>query len=216
MSVIVYALTNPAMPGLVKIGKTSRGDPQARMKELYSSSGVPLPFECIIAVEVEDDPDGGLEKVIHTVFAPYRLNPSREFFQIEPLQVEALLKAWPGKDVTPQVNKEAEEELDDSDREAVKQFRLGRHYYRTTYMRFGEMGISTGSVLVSVDTGEEARVNGDRKVFFRGDVVSLTEATRAALDLEPGRTPQKSTSHWTFDGRNLAEIFDQTYRVKEA
>ena len=55
MSVIVYALTNPAMPGLVKIGKTSRDDPQARMKELYNSSGVPLPFECVIAVEVEDD-----------------------------------------------------------------------------------------------------------------------------------------------------------------
>ena len=212
MSVIVYALTNPAMPGLVKIGKTSRDDPQARMKELYNSSGVPLPFECVIAVEVEADPDGGLEKAIHAAFAPYRLNPSREFFQIEPLQVEALLKAWPGKDVTPQVNKEAEKELDVGDREAVKRYRT----YRTTYMRFGEMGIPIGSLLVSVDTGEEAAVTEDRKVSFREEVVSLTEATRVALNLEPGRTPQKSTPHWTFDGRNLGEIFDETYLVKEA
>ena len=207
---IVYALTNPAMPSLVKIGKTSRDDPQARMKELYNSSGVPLPFECVIAVEVEDDSDGGLEKAIHTAFAPYRLNPSREFFQIEPLQVEALLKAWPGKDVTPQVNKEAEEELDDSDREAVKRYK-SRGTYRSTYMRFSEMGIPTGSVLVSVDTGEEAIVTEDRKVSFRGEMASLTEATRVALDLEPGRTPQKSTPHWTVDGRNLGEIFDETY-----
>lgn len=48
MSNIVYVLTNPAMPGIVKIGKTNREDPQVRMSELYTT-GVPLPFECAIA-----------------------------------------------------------------------------------------------------------------------------------------------------------------------
>lgn len=42
---IVYVLTNPAMPGLVKIGMTTRSDIDARMKELYST-GVPVPFDC--------------------------------------------------------------------------------------------------------------------------------------------------------------------------
>jgi len=47
-SEIVYLLTNPAMPGLIKIGRTTRKDIKARMRELYTT-GVPLPFECLSA-----------------------------------------------------------------------------------------------------------------------------------------------------------------------
>ena len=39
----VYVLTNPAMPGLVKIGLTSR-NPQVRAAELTQATGVPAPF----------------------------------------------------------------------------------------------------------------------------------------------------------------------------
>lgn len=42
---IVYLLTNPMMPGLVKIGMTTQEDIDKRMKELYTT-GVPVPFEC--------------------------------------------------------------------------------------------------------------------------------------------------------------------------
>ena len=42
---IVYLLTNPVMPGLVKIGMTTQEDIDKRMKELYTT-GVPVPFEC--------------------------------------------------------------------------------------------------------------------------------------------------------------------------
>lgn len=51
---IVYVLTNPAMPGLVKIGKTARGSVDARLVELYST-GVPVPFECPFAARVSDE-----------------------------------------------------------------------------------------------------------------------------------------------------------------
>ena len=40
---IVYLLTNPSMPSLVKIGMTTRNEVHVRMGELYST-GVPLPF----------------------------------------------------------------------------------------------------------------------------------------------------------------------------
>ncbi len=42
---VVYVLTNPAMPGLTKIGQTTQEDIAARMSQLYST-GVPVPFEC--------------------------------------------------------------------------------------------------------------------------------------------------------------------------
>ena len=42
---IVYVLTTQAMPGLVKIGMTTRDNLDARMRELYGT-GVPVTLEC--------------------------------------------------------------------------------------------------------------------------------------------------------------------------
>lgn len=42
------------MPGIVKIGKTSRESVDRRLNELYST-GVPVPFECTFAGRVEDE-----------------------------------------------------------------------------------------------------------------------------------------------------------------
>ena len=53
MANIVHVLTNPAMPGLVKIGMTDRDDVQRRMSDLYTT-GVPLRFECVAARAIED------------------------------------------------------------------------------------------------------------------------------------------------------------------
>ena len=50
---IVYLLTNPVMPGLVKIGMTAQEDINKRMKELYTT-GVPVPFECQFACKVKN------------------------------------------------------------------------------------------------------------------------------------------------------------------
>ena len=49
---IVYLLTNPVMPGLVKIGMTTQQEVDKRMKELYTT-GVPVPFECSFACRVK-------------------------------------------------------------------------------------------------------------------------------------------------------------------
>ena len=77
---IVYVLTNSAMPGLVKIGMTTRDSVDARMKELYST-GVPVPFECAYACEVSSSDCVKIENALHTAFAPNRVNANREFFQ---------------------------------------------------------------------------------------------------------------------------------------
>ena len=206
MSNIVYVLTNPAMPGIVKIGTTTRENPQVRMNELYTT-GVPLPFECAIAIQTDDERAEALEKALHTAFGPYRLNPSREFFEIETYQVEALLKAWPGTDVTPQVNEETDK-LEAGEREAVKKFKS-----RRPNLNFVEMGIPIGSTLGSIETGEEATVSGDKAVTFREEEMSLTRATRNALEINHSVAP---TPHWKFEGRFLQEIYRETYGDRES
>ena len=96
---IVYALTNAAMPGIVKIGMTDRDDIRRRMSDLYTT-GVPLPFDCVVAREIDGREALEIENALHTAFGPNRVNSSREFFQIDPEQVQALLRVTsrPGRD----------------------------------------------------------------------------------------------------------------------
>ena len=68
MTGIVYCLTNPEMPDLVKIGMTA--DLEGRLRTLDNTS-VPVPFECVMAVEV-DDP-GTAERLLHEVFDERRV-----------------------------------------------------------------------------------------------------------------------------------------------
>ena len=137
-----------------------------------------------------------------SVFHPDRVNPSREFFAIPIERVKALLCAWPGTDVTPQVNQETEA-LKAEEREAVKKFES-----RRPNLNFIEMGVPVEALLVSIETGEEATVIGPKRVRFRGEEMSLTRATQFALNIEHGVGP---TPHWTFKGRVLLEIYDETY-----
>lgn len=118
---IVYVLTNPAMPGLVKIGMTDRADVSRRMGDLYTT-GVPLPFDCVIAREIQDREAADIERALHIAFGPNRINPSREFFKAEPEQVEVLLRVMPGRDVTPPAT-DASPDVQPGDREASSEFK---------------------------------------------------------------------------------------------
>ncbi len=203
MSVIVYVLTNPAMPGLVKIGKTTRSDLGARMKELYKT-GVPLPFDCAIAVEVENNGDE-LEKALHTAFEPQRLNRSREFFQVESSQVEVLLSIWPdARDVTPEIERDLEKDLSAEEKEDVRKFKK-----RRPNLNFRVMGIPDGSELVSTNGArEKAVVVGEKKVLFRGEEMFLTTATNIVFEFDYSLNP---CPRWTFEGRNLSDIYSEVY-----
>ena len=87
MAGIVYALTNPAMPDLVRIGRT-KNLPQ-RLKTLFTS-GVPYPFVAHCAVEVEDEVK--VESILHKIFEKSRVRTEtkRDFFEVDP---ETVLQA---------------------------------------------------------------------------------------------------------------------------
>lgn len=75
----VYVLTNPLIPGYLKIGQTQRSVAE-RVAELSSASGVPAPFH-VRAVFATDDPVGK-ESQIHAKLAPKRVE-GREFFEVD-------------------------------------------------------------------------------------------------------------------------------------
>lgn len=203
MTGIVYLLTNPAMQGIVKIGKTTNDDPQVRFNQLYTT-GVPVPFECALAVRVIDE--AKVESALHIAFGPYRINPRREFFEIETEQAIAILRLLGGEDVTPSVNAENEATMDKVDKESRE--RLSRS--RRPNFNFEEMGIPIGSLIQCQRTEEFAKVIGPKKVEFRGDECSLTQATRTAHELDDGYAIAPNP-HWAFEGRLLSDIYDETY-----
>ena len=199
---IVYVLTNPAMPGLVKIGKTSRGNINERLNELYST-GVPVPFECAFAARVTDE--ATVEKAFHLAFGPYRLNPKREFFQIEPEQAITLLELMADEDVTPALQREADA-VDVEAKDASSKLKA-----RRPIMNFLEMSIPVGSELsFNQPPHEIAIVKSERKVEFRGEETFLTAATRELLDIDYNVNP---SLYWSYNGRPLRDIYNETYEM---
>ena len=83
----VYILSNPSMPGLVKIGRTMRSV-EGRASELYQT-GVPTPFVVEHAVLSPDCVE--LESDIHRMMPDLRVGMGREFFRCDPGKARDLL-----------------------------------------------------------------------------------------------------------------------------
>lgn len=198
---IVYVLTNPSMPGLVKIGKTTRGSIEVRLSELYST-GVPVPFECAYAGRVQDETR--VERAFHLAFGPYRINPKREFFQIEPEQAIALLEVMAIEDVTPRIQAEAAA-VDAESTEAGNRLKAKRPNFN-----FREMGIPIGATLQFTQGEETVEVIDERRVRFRGQDSSLTAATRELLGNSYHVAPGP---YWRYEGRSLRDIYNETYEL---
>ena len=75
---IIYILTNAAMPGFIKIGRTR--DLTARINSLSNTTSLPLPFSCAYAAKVSDA--AFVEQQLHITFAAHRVTHRREFFTV--------------------------------------------------------------------------------------------------------------------------------------
>lgn len=196
---IVYVLSNEGMPNLIKIGKTQRSDLQARMSELYST-GVPFPFECLWAGEVEDCTK--IESIIHNAFRDKRVNPKREFFNVAPDQVIPLLKALSVNELTTTVEEALTSNVTEEEKKATKQFHRPK-------LNFEEMNIPMEATLVYVKDSEiTIKVVSPNKVLYNSIEYSLSALTKDLLDLPYYVSP---TRYWTYEGKNLQLIYDETY-----
>ena len=75
----LYVLSNPTMPGYVKIGFTD-GTPERRAEQLSKSTGVPLPFKVEWAFHCYNAE--ALEKEVHRHLDGQRIAGNREFFDL--------------------------------------------------------------------------------------------------------------------------------------
>jgi hypothetical protein len=201
---IVYVLTNPAFPNLVKIGITTRDQVQIRMAELYTT-GVPLPFKCVYAGKV-DNPKK-VEGALHHAFLNSRVNPSREFFDIDESQAIAVLKLISNEEVTPIISNE----LDKVDEISKK---AGKKYSRSKRppLNFVQMGIKIGETLSTADGLISCKIVEEKKVEYENEIMSLTRLTRKLKDIDYDFQPGP---HWFYNGKSLKDIYDETYSFED-
>lgn len=189
MNEIIYVLINEAMPGYVKIGKTT--NLEQRIRSLDTTS-VPLPFECFYACTVEDA--GFVEKKLHDAFMDHRIRSSREFFEIAPERVVSALKLAEVENVTPKKDFVETEE----DQQALNQARTKRSIFN-----FKMVDIPVGAELIfSRDENVKAKVVDNRSIEFNGEITSLSNAAKNILGYDYG---VQGTAYWMYEGETLDE-----------
>lgn len=191
MNEIIYILINEAMPGYVKIGKTTTSLEQ-RIRELSASTSIPLPFTCFYACTVKDA--SFVEHQLHDAFDDSRINPRREFFQIAPERVVAALKLAEIENITPRKDfVESPEE----------QQELNKARARRTAFNFGLVSIPIGAELVfSRDENIKAKVIDSRTVEVNGEITSLSNSAQKILGYDYGVA---GTDYWMYEGETLDE-----------
>ena len=95
----LYCLTNPSMPGLVKIGMTL-DNPESRAAELSGPTAVPAPFEVAISKRIVNPM--AKEAAVHDLLSElgFRYNNRREFFTCSLNIVGLLFEVIDGDDVS--------------------------------------------------------------------------------------------------------------------
>ena len=208
MAGIVYCLTNPAMPDLVKIGMVEINDANAlkeRLRTLYAS-GVPYPFELFYAVAVESA--SNIERLLHDTFSNSRVNSRREFFSAPPERVVSAMKLTGGARVA----------LGDDGVDLIPDIDAGNRARERANARsqfiFSDANIPEGAVLTfSRDPSIKAEAVGKKRVIFNETKMSLTRAATQALEQIGDPAAQwkslAGTHFWEYNGETLKEIRDR-------
>jgi hypothetical protein len=196
---IVYVLTNPYMPDLVKIGSTHK-TVEERIKELSIATGVPVAFKCHFAAEVDDM--AAKEKTLHQLFSDKRVNPKREFFTVAPEKVVLAIRMGPFTEVTPGKpdialdEEEAFEKADESEKT------------KRSNLKLGAIGIHPGAELTFTrDENVHAIVVDGNKVEYDNQILSISAAARLALQKLGKKWPTvQGPLFWIFQGKTLDDI----------
>jgi len=201
---VVYILSNPAMPELIKIGFTEKKSINERMRELYTSA-LPYPFTCEYACRVNDA--RRVEATIHFAFESVRVNHQREFFKIDPDKIIAVLELVSVENVTPEVEKALDSGLTPT--EVRNKLRVNR-----PQMTFEKLGIPIGSTLNFIKDNDitVTVVNDKNKVSYNGEETTLSALSTKLLDVKMG---VRGTAYWLYNGKLLSDRYEEVYPEKE-
>jgi hypothetical protein len=149
------------MPGLCKIGYTSKDDIYDRTKKLYTT-GVPHAFEVYCLLKVKDGKK--CETLVHQIYKENRVNPDREFFMIDPEHVKTTLST---------ISSDNSQLYDNSNiPNKIKRKRIQNY-------NFSELEIPIGSILYfSRNNNITCIVQSENTVIYNGKIITLTEAAR--------------------------------------
>ena len=81
---------------------------------------------------------------------------------------------------------------------------------RRPSLNYFEMGLQEGSILEFVEGSYTCKVISGRRVKFEDEDISLTALTQRLLEID---RPLRPTRYWKYQGRNLSDIFNETYDV---
>ena len=190
---IVYLIANPAMPGLVKLGKTI--DLEERLKQLFNTS-VPFPFRCIYAKKVKDYSE--VERKLHKGLNNCRANMNREFFSIAEDEVINFLELIPGEDVTPK---------EDNFEDKVDQLAFEKATKIAQRFNFQMVDIPIGATLLFNRNKEiKCIVKSNTRVDFEGENHSLSSAALLATNRMGFNWKAVSgPTSWTYEDETLDE-----------
>ena len=191
------------MPDLIKVGITE--DLERRMKEL-DKTGIPLPFECFYAVEIDESLAPKIEKKIHEGFDDKRVRQNREFFSATPEQAKSILEIaeiMGGKDVTPK------EDIVETpqDKQALENAKKQRSRFN-----FQMIDLQPGTILkFRKDETITCEVYNDTKIKFRDKITSLSNAAEIILrEMGYEWSAYQGPRWWMFEGKNLRDIRRET------
>lgn len=206
----IYILTNPSFENFVKIGYAD--DVEERINQLNRSECTPFAFRLYATYAVEERLlDKKVHELIDTINDSLRSSETvsgksrvREFFQMSPedaYSILACIASITGTSDRLELKPKDEEALED-EREAKLVEEFSRK--RNENFSFAKAQIPPGSVIHYIyDDSIIARVIDDRKIEFRGQKTSLTQAIRL---IQGNSSITRGPQYWSYNGMSLLDL----------
>ena len=209
----VYIVKNPLFPTLFKMGFTTKKSVEERG---LSASNLPEAFQVIREYECDDYEE--TEKLFHDTFEPFRYysqldgrGKQTEFFSVVCLGNAV---AWMDKlkgltDITEEAEAEVEA-IAEAEEKANKDFFDKSKVVRRSVFDFYEMGIPKGASLQFVrDPSIHVKVINNKQVEYDGKPISFSLVTAQLLKARAKYA--HPTPYWTYEEKNLLDIYNETY-----
>ena len=204
---IIYILTNPLFKeNVVKIGIT-KNDVKSRMRQLGREMGVPCPFECYVAYEI--DHYTKVENILHTIYRSVdkhtdKTHKRKEFFAVNPEDIDNVLSQLAeilnGKRII--INNSPDEIIQiEKTTEELEKNQIAKNF------KFKDYNIPVGTELVfSKNNSITCFVLDNNKVLYKNEEFSLSRLTLNLMkDMGYSGNHYNGYSYWLYNNTILSD-----------